>query len=103
MDTAFAPLLATLALVFCATALGILPMRKWIEVREARHELKRGSASFFRGLAGWVIVVIWIGATWFAATILGDWWVSEDLSGAIARSRYRLEILLHLLAALSDG
>ena len=102
MSNAFAPLIAMLVLIGLATPLGIAPIRKMIIVREARHELKQGSAGFLRSLSGWIIIAIWGFGTWFFATILGDWWATGDLDGAILRSGRRLELILHILAALGD-
>ncbi len=49
------------------------------------------------------MIVFWLMAVWFIATILGDWHVTEDLAGAIDRSWLRLRILLEIAAALSDN
>ena len=89
-------------LILASAALGVAPMRKLIEVREAKHELKHGSAGFIRTTSGWIVIAIWLAATWFVATILGEWWATDDLSGALARSLRRLELLLQILAALGD-
>ncbi|ASP21949.1 hypothetical protein ANTHELSMS3_03313 [Antarctobacter heliothermus] len=99
----FGPLLAALALFATATAFGMGVMRKLVQVHEARHELKQGSAGFLRTIAGWSMIGFWAMATWFFATIIGDWGVSGDLGGAVARSWLRLEILLHIASALSEA
>jgi len=100
--TLTAPLLASIAVLFAAmTAIGIAPVLRLIRIREARHELKRGSASFIRTLAGWSVIAVWIGGTWFQATILGDWGATGDLAGAIDRGMLRLYVLLEILAALA--
>ena len=96
------PIAATLLLVCLATSVGIIPIRKLIQVQEAKHELKQGSPGFFRTMAGWTIIAFWLAGTWFFATITGDWWATGDLEGAIARSGRRLELILHILAALAD-
>ena len=96
------PILATLAIICAATAVGAFPIKKAIQVQEAKHELKHGSAGFIRTMSGWIVIALWIAATWFFATITGDWWATGDLDGAIARSGKRLEILLHILQALAD-
>ena len=101
--TSFAPLIALVALVCAATTLGTVPIKKFIQVQEAKHELKHGSPGFFRTLSGWIIIVLWLAAIWFIASIIGDWWAFGDLGDAIARSFRRLEILLHILSALGDG
>lgn len=102
MSASLAPEFFT-ALIICVSAfVGILPIKKLIHVREAKHELKQGSAGFLRSMAGWTIIVAWLLATWFFATIAGDWWATGDLEGAIQRSGRRLELILQILAALSD-
>lgn len=98
----FAPIFATLVLICVGTAVGAYPIKKLIQIKEAKHELKHGSPGFFRTMKGWVVIAIWAFAIWFFATITGDWWVTGDLDGAIARSGRRLEILLNILSALSD-
>ena len=99
----FEPFIAGLALLALSTLIGVIPVRKLIEVREAKHELKRGSAGFIRTLSGWAVIAFWLMATWFVATILGDWSVTGDLDGAIDRSWLRLRILLEIAAALADS
>jgi len=97
-----APLVATLVVLAVSTVLGLRPMRKLIEVKEAKHELKHGSAGFIRTTSGWFIIALWLAFTWFVATITGDWWATGDLEGAIGRAWLRLQILLEILAAMSD-
>lgn len=95
-------ILASVAVLFVSmTAAGIAPVLRLIRISEAKHELKRGSASFIRTLAGWSVIAVWIGATWFSATIIGDWAVTGDLAGAIDRGMLRLYVLLEILAALA--
>ncbi len=96
------PLLNAALLVGLSALVGLLPVKKLIQVQEAKHELKQGSAGFIRTTSGWIIIVIWLALTWFVATILGDWAVTGDLAGAIDRGWLRLQILLEILAALSD-
>ena len=86
-----------------ATAIGIGPVRKTIHVREAQHELKQGSAGWIRSISGWSMIAFWIMATWFFATIIGDWAVTGDLEGAFDRSMLRLRILLEIAAAIADS
>lgn len=100
--TPFGPFIALLLLVAVAASLGHYPIKKLIQVREAKHELKHGSPGFIRTMSGWGIIALWLAAVWFLASILGDWWAFGDLEDAIARSFKRLEILLHILAALAD-
>jgi len=96
------PYIAALAVFALGTAIGIAPVRKLIAVREAKHELKQGSASFLRGMAGWIVIALWVAAVWFLGTIIGDWAATGDLSGAIARAELRFYILLEILSALAD-
>ncbi len=100
---ALGPLVSGLVLFLLATVSGAGMMRKVVQVHEARHELKRGSAGFIRTIAGWSFVGFWGLAVWFCATVIGDWGTSGDLDGAMARSLLRLEILLHIAAALSEA
>lgn len=100
--TVIAPVLLSVAVLFLAmTALGIWPVLRLIRIHEAKHELRRGSASVIRTLAGWSIIAVWIGATWFLATIIGDWAVSGDLAGAVERGMLRLYVLLEILSMLA--
>lgn len=96
------PILATLLIIGIGSVIGIHPIKKLIQVGEAKHELKQGSAGFLRTMSGWFIIVIWMAAIWFCATITGDWWATGDLGGAIERGWYRLELLLIILEALGD-
>jgi hypothetical protein len=85
------------------TALGIPQVLRLIRIAEAKHELKLGSASFIRTLAGWSVIAVWIGATWFFATIIGDWAMTGDLAGAVDRGMLRLYVLLEILATLASS
>jgi len=96
------PIIAVLLLIFLAASVGVYPIRKLIRIQEAKHELKHGSPGFFRTMSGWIIIVLWLTATWFFSTIIGDWWATDDLSAAIHRSGRRLELLLRILATLTD-
>ena len=98
----FAPIIAALTLFVVATVMGIAPVAKLIRVAEAKHELKQGSAGWIRSISGWVIVAFWLMATWFLATIIGDWGVTGDLNGAVERSFLRLRILLEIAVALAN-
>ncbi len=103
MTSELGPLFAALVLLALSTFVGIAPVVKIIKVREAKHELKQGSAGFIRSISGWAIIAFWIMATWFFATIIGDWGATGDLDGAIERSWLRLRILLKIAAALGDS
>ncbi|MBW4708794.1 hypothetical protein KX928_13475 [Roseobacter sp. YSTF-M11] len=97
------PVLAGLALLVAATAVGIAPVSKLIRVYEARHDLKQGSAGWIRSISGWSVIALWLLTTWFLATIIGDWAASGDLPGAVDRSWYRLQILIEIAAAILDA
>jgi hypothetical protein len=99
-----APILLSIATLFVSmTALGIPQVLRLIRIAEAKHELKLGSASFIRTLAGWSVIAVWIGATWFFATIIGDWAMTGDLAGAVDRGMLRLYVLLEILATLASS
>ncbi len=102
MFDTFGPYVAAAVLLALSAGIGIAPMKKLIEVREAKHELKHGSAGFIRTTSGWFVIVLWLAFTWFGATVLGDWWATGDLAGAMDRAWLRLRVLLEILAALSD-
>ncbi|GLQ33999.1 hypothetical protein GCM10007939_02820 [Amylibacter marinus] len=102
MLSSTAALLATFLVLCTATSIGVFPIKKLIKVYEAKHELKQGSAGFIRSISGWMIIVLWLFASWYFATICGDWWITGDLDGAIERSFKRLEILLSILQALGN-
>ena len=97
-----APFMALAALFVLSAIVGVIPMRKLIQVREAKHELKHGSAGFIRTTSGWFVIVLWLAFSWFGATVLGDWWATGDLDGAIDRGLLRLHVLLEILAALGE-
>lgn len=98
-----APVISGLVLLGFFTCIGMIPMFKLIKVREARHELRQGSATKIRHMGGWAIIAFWLMAAWFCGTIIGDWGASGDLEGAIDRSWLRLRILLEIAAALGDS
>lgn len=97
------PFLAALVLFAGATFVGMAPVVKLIKVYEGHHELKQGSAGWLRTIGGWSIIAFWLMTTWFLATIIGDWGVSGDLSGAVDRSWLRLRILLEIAMALAES
>lgn len=100
--TTLTPFLFGFGLFVLATALGVLPVRKLIQIREAKHELRRGSSGFILSVSGWAFVAFWIMGVWFAATVLGDWATHGDLSAAMDRAALRARILLEIAMALSD-
>lgn len=97
------PVLAGLALFATSTAIGVGMVKKLIQVREAQHELKRGSAGFLRSISGWSMIALWVLSVWFFSTIIGDWGVTGDFDGAMARSWLRLQIVLEIAAAVMDS
>ena len=97
------PLLAGIVLMVLSTAMGLYPVIKIIRIREAKHELRHGSAGALRAVSGWVVIAFWLMATWFCATILGDWHTTGDLAGAIDRAQLRLRVLLEIAAALGES
>lgn len=96
-------IIATLVLLAASALAGVYPVRKLIQVREAKHELKHGSAGFLRTISGWSVIAIWLMAAWFFATIIGDWGATGDLSGAIDRGWLRLRILIEIAIALMES
>ncbi|WP_299686851.1 hypothetical protein [uncultured Tateyamaria sp.] len=100
MEHLIGPVLGGLALLAASTAFGIPMIRKIVTVREAKHELRAGSAGFLRSIAGWAVVVIWLLATWYVATIVGDWFATGDLGGAVERSMRRLQIVFEIVISL---
>lgn len=98
-----APILATLWLLIVSGSLGMIQIRRRIEAHEARHELRTGSASQIRRIISWTAFALWLMATWYFATIIGDWAVSGDLGGAVERSLLRLRILMEIAVALGDS
>ena len=97
-----APALSAVILFAAATMAGTASVRKIIEMREARHELRQGSASQIRRLASWAVVGFWPVATWFCATVIGDWGATGDLPSALDRTWLRLYILLEIASAFRD-
>lgn len=95
------PILAGALLFAAATFAGMLPVARMIRIHEARHELKRGSYGYATSIAGWSLIAFWLMATWFVATIIGDWHASGDLNGALERSALRLMVLIEIAGALA--
>lgn len=95
--------LAGLALFGMATFVGMIPIKKLIDMKEARHELRVGSANYLRRLAGWSAIGFWILAIWYFATILGDWGVTGDFEDALERSYVRLLVLVEIAIALAEA
>lgn len=98
-----APLVSALALLVVASLIGIVPVKKLIQIAEAKHELRQGSAGRLRTVGGWSIIAFWLLITLYLGTILGDWLVTGDPGGAVDRSMIRLRILLEILSAIADS
>ncbi|ETA51614.1 hypothetical protein [Ponticoccus alexandrii] len=96
-------LLFTALLLLLAALVGTGTVRKMIEVYEAKHELKQGSAGFFRMIRGWSRIGFWLLITWFLASVMGDWHRTDDLGGAIDRAQLRLYVMMEILAALAES
>lgn len=96
------PIIAGLILFALSTAIGMINVVKIVTIYEAKHELRQGSAGWIRSISGWTMIVFWLLATWFIATIIGDWYVSGNLELAIERSELRLRVLLEIAAALGS-
>lgn len=96
-------LLFTALLLLLAALVGTGTVRKMIEVYEAKHELKQGSAGFFRMIRGWSRIGFWLLITWFLASVMGDWHRTDDLGGAIDRAQLRLYVIMEILAALAES
>ena len=101
MDITLLPLLLCLPLIGASALIGLPMVKKLIDVKEARHELKRDSTSYIIGVAGWSVTAFWLMAKWYLATILGDWMVTDDLPSAIDRALTRLWVLLQIAAELA--
>lgn len=97
------PALAALSALAFGSLIGYWPTRKLIAVKEAHHDLKRGSAGFLRQVGGWSVIAFWLMAVWFAGTIIGDWGATGDLQGALDRAWLRLRIVLEIAAALASS
>lgn len=104
MDAALIqPVVAGLVLLAAASLVGYWPVMKLIQVYEAKHELKRGSAGFIRSISGWSVIALWLLTTWFCATIIGDWGATGDLDSALARAEIRFRILLEIVIAILES
>lgn len=82
---------------------GMFNVVKIITIYEAKHELRHGSAGWIKAISGWSLIVIWVLVTWFLSTIIGDWYVSGDIEGAMARAELRLWVMLEIISAVIDS
>lgn len=98
----YTPIPLLVFLFVASSAIGITSVKKMIQVREAKHELKQGSAGFLRSVAGWSFIAFWAMATWFISTVLGDWQMSGDVEGALERGALRFRILVEIAMALRE-
>jgi hypothetical protein len=97
------PIFATLILFGAATACGMYPVRKLIEIYEGRRELKQGSTGWIVTLGGWSIIGIWVLMTWFCATVIGNWGATGDFDGAIDRSLVRLYVIMEIILLMLES
>lgn len=96
--------LVAAAVVFgFSTYVGVIPVHRMIHRREAQHELRRGSASYFRRMGGLALVGMWLVAILFVSSIIGDWAVTGDYDGAMARAGMRIGLLIQLAASFGGG
>lgn len=103
MSVSLIPQIISMLVLFAlATLTGVPAVARLIRIYEAKHELRHGSAGFLRGVRGWSLVLIWLMAIWFCATIIGDWGVSGDLSGAVDRGWLRLRIIIEIALAAME-
>lgn len=100
MLTNISVLVAAAVLFAFSTYLGLIPVHRMIQRREAQHELRLGSASYFRRMGGLFFVFIWIITVIFLSTILGDWGATGDLEAAMDRAGLRIGLLLQFAASL---
>lgn len=98
-----APIIAALILFGLAMAVGMFNVVKIITIYEAKHELRHGSAGWIRAISGWSLIVIWVLVTWFLSTVIGDWYVSGDIEGAMARAELRLWVMLEIISAVVES
>ena len=103
MTALIGPVISGLVVFILGTAIGIWPVKKLIQVNEAKHELKTGSAGAIRTIGGWSLIVFWVAGVWFCATVIGDWGATGDLEGAMERGWIRLYVLMEILAAIASS
>lgn len=103
MPDVLGSLLAGFGVWLVSAAVGARAVRKWIEVHEARREMRAGSPGRMRMISGWSVIAVWLGITWFAGSVLGDWGSTGDLDAALSRSGARLYIVLEFLMALVES
>lgn len=96
-------LFAAAVLFGFSTYLGLIPMHRMIQRREAQHELRSGSASYLRRTGGLLMVAAWLATLFFAATILGDWGFTGDLDAALGRAGERVALMVRLAASAAGG
>lgn len=97
---AYEPVLWGVAGAATATLAGIWPVRKFIQVIEAKTEMQAGSPGKLRALRGWSFIALWGLLTWYAGTVIGDWGASGDLEGALERAVLRARLIIELLALI---
>lgn len=103
MSDLYAPIAAGVAILVAAVLIGAPATRKFIQVQEARRELREGSPGALRMLRGWSLIAVWLLGTWFFGTVIGDWWQGGDLGGAVERAGDRLRVVLEIAAILMES
>ena len=81
---------------------GMAPVRMLVMAREGSSEFGRGTPSRLRRLRGYGVFATWMILAATAASFLADWAVHGDPGAAAARLGDRLEVVIHILSALSD-
>ena len=92
-----------LACALVSTATGIYTVRTLTIALEGHYEFKGDSLTKRSRLAGFTRVIIWSICVVMAWSFFIDWFWFADLDFAIAAFLVRLEIVLHILAALGDN
>ena len=93
-------LIAATILFSFSTYLGLIPVHRMIQRREAQHELRWGSASYVRRMGGLFIIFVWVITVIFLSMIIGDWGVTGDLDAALDRAGLRIGLLIKMAASL---
>ncbi len=92
-----------LACAVASTATGIYTVRTLTIALEGHYEFKGDSLTKRSRVAGFTRVILWSVCVVMAWSFLIDWFWFADLDFAITAFLVRLEIVLHILAALGDN
>lgn len=90
-------LIAAAILFSFSTYLGLIPVHRMIQRREAQHELRWG---YVRRMGGLFIIFVWVITVIFLSMIIGDWGVTGDLDAALNRAGLRIGLLNKMAASL---